>query len=124
MHKIVLLVDDNSNLRKILRNHFETQFADISVHEAKDGFDAIEKVSQVHPDLIVLDMSMPRLNGVDTAHKLRELQVQTPIILFTLFATEVRISRIVPRLVNAVVSKTDLPRLDTTVTALLSSPAR
>ena len=120
MRKTVLLVDDNANLLKTLRGHFENRFAGILVHEATDGFDAIEKIKQVHPDLIILDMMMPRLNGLDTARKLRELQIDTPIILFTLFATEVNTADIVPHLVNAVVSKTDLPKLDTTSKSLLS----
>ena len=120
MQKVVLIVDDNDTIRRILRNQFECRFEGSAVHEAKGGFDAIEKVPQVHPDLIVLDMSMPRLNGVDTAQKLRELQIDTPIILFTLFADEARKSCMASHEVNTIASKSDLTGLYTQVTTLLS----
>jgi DNA-binding NarL/FixJ family response regulator len=51
--------------------------------EAVDGYDAIEKAQELKPDLILLDMSMPRMNGIQAAPKLKELLPRTPIVLFT-----------------------------------------
>ncbi|MGH9642552.1 MAG: response regulator [Terriglobales bacterium] len=50
-----------------------------------DGHDAIEKAQRLHPDLIILDLSMPVMNGLDTARALRDPVPSVPIILFTLY---------------------------------------
>jgi two-component system response regulator NreC len=52
--------------------------------EAEDGLDAIEKARILNPDLIVLDLSMPRMNGLTAAPRLRALLPDIPIILFTM----------------------------------------
>jgi DNA-binding NarL/FixJ family response regulator len=51
--------------------------------EAIDGFDAIDKAQNLKPDLIILDASMPRMNGIEAAPKLKKLLPETRIILFT-----------------------------------------
>ena len=53
--------------------------------EAHDGGDAIEKALRLRPDLIVLDLSMPVMNGLDAARDLRNRMPSIPIILFTLY---------------------------------------
>jgi DNA-binding NarL/FixJ family response regulator len=55
--------------------------------EAVDGYEAIMKAQLLKPDLIVLEVAIPRLNGVKTTPKLRKLLPKTPIILFTLHAS-------------------------------------
>jgi len=55
-----------------------------------DGFDALEKVQHLRPDLIVMDLSMPHMNGLQTARILRANAVPVPIILFTMYAEELR----------------------------------
>jgi CheY-like chemotaxis protein len=121
MPRIIFIVDDNNMIRKILRQHFEANFEGVIVREAKDGMEAVETVAEVHPDLVILDMSMPRLNGLETARKFRELQIESPIILFTFFPDEARKSRSVSELVSVVVSKTNPPELYNQVASLLSS---
>lgn len=51
--------------------------------EAVDGMDAIEKATQLNPDLILLDLSMPRMNGKEAASVLKRRMPDVPIILFT-----------------------------------------
>ena len=51
--------------------------------EAVDGYDAIEKAQELKPDLIVLDLSMPRMSGVEAAPILKKMLPQTPIVLLT-----------------------------------------
>ena len=53
--------------------------------EAVDGYDAIEKAQQLKPDLIILDISLPRMNGILAASILKEMHPRTPIVLFTLY---------------------------------------
>src|SRR5262249_35157701 len=67
MEKRIVVADDNAAVRHALRSILELK-GDWKVDgEAVDGRDAIEKAKQVHPDLIVLDVSMPVMNGIDAA---------------------------------------------------------
>jgi CheY-like chemotaxis protein len=61
----------------------------VAVQEAVDGADAVEKDEQLKPDLIVLDFSMPRLNGAEAAAAIRKVLPDTPIIMFTMYAEAV-----------------------------------
>jgi DNA-binding NarL/FixJ family response regulator len=81
--KCILIVDDDEYLRKLVRDFLETQTGYDPCGEAVDGYDAIEKAQELKPDLIILDMSMPRMNGIEAARRLKKLLPQTPIILFT-----------------------------------------
>ena len=53
--------------------------------EAADGVDLIEKAKELKPDLIVLDLAMPRMNGLEAAAKLKHMMPNVPIILFTMY---------------------------------------
>jgi DNA-binding NarL/FixJ family response regulator len=81
--KRVLLVDDNSGVRSLVRRLFELE-PDFEVSgEAENGRDAVEKAENLKPDVIVLDLSMPVMNGLDAAPLLRKLLPNTRIIMFT-----------------------------------------
>lgn len=80
--KSVLIVDDNAALRHALCTLFtSTEFYVCS--EAANGREAIEKAQAMLPDLIVMDLSMPVMNGLQAAAQLRKLLPDTPIILFS-----------------------------------------
>lgn len=87
MTKRVLLVDDNQIVRETARGAFES--AGFVCDEAEDGAKAIEKASAFNPDLIVLDLAMPTMNGLQAAPILRQMLPSVPIILFTLYAGSV-----------------------------------
>lgn len=81
--KRVLLVDDNSVVLSLVRKLFESE-PDFEVSgEAENGRDAVEKAENLKPDLIILDLSMPVMTGLDAAPLLKELLPDTRIILFT-----------------------------------------
>jgi DNA-binding NarL/FixJ family response regulator len=81
--KRVLLVDDNAVVRSFVRQLFELQ-PDFEISgEAENGRDAVEKAEKVKPDLIILDLIMPVMTGLDAAPLLRQLLPDTRIILFT-----------------------------------------
>jgi len=73
--------------------------------EAGDGIDALDKLSRIRPDLIILDMSMPRLNGVDAARELKYICPNVPVILYTAFADVFRRKQVLPEGVSGVVAK-------------------
>src|ERR1700720_1422717 len=84
MPKCILIVDDSYAIRSATRHFLETQTEFAVCGEATDGIDAIEKTRHLTPDLIILDLAMPRMNGLEAARKLRAMSVKAPIILFTM----------------------------------------
>jgi DNA-binding NarL/FixJ family response regulator len=81
--KRVLIVDDNSAVRAMVRQVFELE-PDFEVSgEAENGQEAIEKAENLKPHLIILDLSMPVMTGLDAAPHLRTALPDARIILFT-----------------------------------------
>jgi CheY-like chemotaxis protein len=86
MPRTVLVADDNPTIRKMLCQMFEREEDYNLCAEAANGKQAIELALQCQPDLIILDLSMPIMSGVEAAHALKKLMPNVPIILFTLHA--------------------------------------
>ena len=107
MLECILIVDDDPNFRKQTRKFLEQETPYSVCGEAVDGLDAIERAHQLKPDLIILDMSMPRMNGLQAARVLRQMMSDVPIILFTLHAGAILFSEVQAVGVSSVVSKTD-----------------
>lgn len=83
MTKTVLIVDDNAFIRQALREIFERE-GDFKVcGEADNGRDAIDAVTHLQPDLVVLDFSMPVMNGLDAAKVLKARTPMLPVILYS-----------------------------------------
>ncbi len=79
----VLIVDDNQRIRQGLREFFDRE-ADFRVcGMAGNGSEAIAKAHELHPDLILMDLLMPVLNGFDAARVLKRVMPQVVIIMFT-----------------------------------------
>jgi CheY-like chemotaxis protein len=87
--KCILVVDDNAVRRHMLRTEFEDIAGWAVCGEAENGRDAIDKARVLRPDLIVLDLSMPIMNGLEAAPILRRMLPTAPIILFTLYVSKV-----------------------------------
>jgi len=103
----VLIVDHHQQIRRLVRAFFLSEFGFQICGEAVDGYDAIIKAQLLKPDLIVLEVAIPRLNGVEAAPKLRKLLPKTPIILFTLHGGLLQGCDTSEIGVDAVVSKQD-----------------
>ena len=106
MPHCVLIVDDNVQLRRIIRVQVEAAGLEVC-GEAIDGLDAIEKARELKPDLIILDLSMPRMNGIEAARELSEICPDVPIVLYTMHADVIRRAGEMPTGVTAVVAKTE-----------------
>jgi DNA-binding NarL/FixJ family response regulator len=85
--KRILLADDSDAFRTAIHAYLSQQ--DFDVSEAVDGEDAIEKARKLKPDLILLDVAMPRTNGIIAASVLREMMPTVRIILFTMYSEAV-----------------------------------
>jgi DNA-binding NarL/FixJ family response regulator len=83
MSKQILVVDDQEYIRRVVRNFLEEERELQVCGEAVDGLDALAKAEQLRPDLIILDLSMPRMNGIQAAAKLKQMLPGTPIMLLT-----------------------------------------
>jgi len=84
MLKSVIIVDDDPFVRKLLCEAF-TIASDFSVcGEAANGTEAIEKAQLLRPDLIITDLAMPVMNGLEEARVLRQLMPTLPVILYTM----------------------------------------
>jgi DNA-binding NarL/FixJ family response regulator len=87
--KNVLIVDDSWAVRNAVRFVLEKENQVTVCGEAEDGFDALRKAAELKPDLILLDLAMPKLDGALTAWVLKRISPEVPIILFTMYETAV-----------------------------------
>ena len=108
--RTVLLVDDNAMVRQFLCGIFESAGFRICA-EAANGAEAIEHAASYEPDLIVLDLSMPVMNGLEAAKVLRKTLPTTPIILFTMYADSILTKEALAAGISSVVSKSDVNML-------------
>lgn len=88
--KTILVVDDDVHIRELLRQQLEAE--GYNVWEAKDGMDAIQQIKMAHPDLILLDVMMPQINGFDVAAVLKNdpQTADIPIIILSIVENKER----------------------------------
>ena len=79
----ILVVDDYGPWRSLLRSQLEADSSFQVIAEAVNGFEAIEKAAQLHPDAVLLDVGMPLLNGIEAAPRIREVSPGSKIIFLT-----------------------------------------
>ena len=89
MAKRILIADDNKIVRRTLRTLLTNQL-DVEVcAEAEDGRKAIEAAVALRPDLVILDVRMPELNGIEVATILKRTLPELKTILFTMYSDHV-----------------------------------
>jgi len=103
--RLVLIVDDNQVVRQALRDLF-TREGDFNVcGEAEDGRQGVEKAQMLQPDLIVTDLSMPVMNGLEETRILKKVMPTVPVIIFTAHSDPFLEKEAAAAGVSAVVSK-------------------
>ena len=105
--KQVLVVDDSKSMRLALRLVLQSRGEFVVCGEAVDGLDAIKKAKRLKPDVVLLDLAMPKLNGAEAAYALRRNNPDVKIILFTVYADSFREKIAAAAGVDLVVSKAD-----------------
>ncbi|WP_026475917.1 sigma-54-dependent transcriptional regulator [Alkaliphilus transvaalensis] len=85
MHKKILVVDDEKNMRWALRKALEKE--KYVVYEASNGKEAIEKFNSCNPNLVLLDLKMPAMDGLEALKKIKVLNEEVPIIMITAHGT-------------------------------------
>ena len=77
--KRILLVDDEESIQLLYREEFEEE--GYAVDSARNGTEALAKFMENPPDLVLLDINMPGLNGIEVLRKMKEMRATLPIIL-------------------------------------------
>ena len=107
MKHTVLIVDDNTMIRSSLQSWIEGN-ADFQVcGEAENGTVAVQKVEEMHPDVVILDLQMPVMDGLEAARKISNIAPDTAMVMFTMHPSRelLKVAQAVG--VRDVVSKTD-----------------
>jgi two-component system, NtrC family, nitrogen regulation response regulator NtrX len=81
----ILIVDDEPSIRKILREILE--FESYTIDEAADGVECLVKVQRDKPDVVILDIKMPKMDGMEALERLQILAPETPVIMISGHAT-------------------------------------
>jgi DNA-binding NarL/FixJ family response regulator len=107
MKHSVLIVDDNTLIRSTLRSWIEGN-ADFEVcGEAENGMVAVQKVEEMHPDIVILDLQMPVMDGLEAARKISNIAPDTAMVMFTMHPSRELLKAAQAVGVRDVVSKTD-----------------
>jgi two-component system, NarL family, response regulator NreC len=89
----VLLADDHSIVRRGMRSLLETDPSVEVVAEAADGLEALRLCEEHHPDLLILDVAMPKLNGIDVAARAQKMQPPPRAIMLSMYLDESYVMR-------------------------------
>lgn len=120
MTKTILVADDNPTIRKLLCKIFELEDDYELCAQASDGGEALLLAEQFRPDLIILDLSMPVMNGLEAAREIKRILPHVPIILFTIHADSIKKSlQTIHAPIDLVVTKTDMPNIVKHVRSLI-----
>lgn len=107
MPKRVLLADDSATVRSVIRTFLKNEEEIEVCGEAVDGLDTVEQAQRLKPDLVLLDLAMPEMNGAEVASVLKRKMPHIRIILFTMYSENVGKSLTSAVGVDMVLSKPD-----------------
>jgi DNA-binding NarL/FixJ family response regulator len=107
MVKSVLIADDQEIIRQALCRLFAGQDDFDVCGDAENGLEAVEMAQVLHPDLILLDLSMPVMNGIEAACELKRLMPMVPIIVFSEYCDVFSECEARSEGISALVSKTE-----------------
>jgi DNA-binding NarL/FixJ family response regulator len=80
----ILIVDDNALIRQTLRTYLEAKTDWRVCGEAENGRIAVDKVQELNPDVVILDLQMPIMNGLDAARLIAQSAPKTVIVMLTM----------------------------------------
>lgn len=106
----ILVADDHEVMRMGIRNLLESVPEWDVYAEASSGREAVEIALQSPPDLIIMDITMPEMNGLEAAAKIAESQPDIPVIMFSLHLSEDVVGRFKTRAIRGAVAKSEAAR--------------
>jgi two-component system, NarL family, response regulator NreC len=90
----ILLADDHDIVRKGLRYLLQRQDGTDVIGEAKDGREAVKMAEELEPDLVIMDIAMPMLNGIEATAQIVKRSPRTKVIILSMFSDETYLVRI------------------------------
>ena len=81
----ILIADDHEAVRHGIKSILQAESDFEIVSEASDGIEAVEKSKQLKPDILVTDLKMPKLNGIEVTERVRESSPDTRIIILSMY---------------------------------------
>jgi len=78
-----LVVDDLERWRKVVRAALRAKLGLHSIEEAADGLEAVQKAADLQPDLVMLDIGLPKLNGIEVARQIRSVSPKSRVVFLT-----------------------------------------
>jgi DNA-binding NarL/FixJ family response regulator len=103
----ILIADDSSAIRRLLRVFIEHNTDWLVCGEAENGQIAVEKVTELNPHAVILDLSMPVMNGLDAAREITRIAPAVQIVMFTMHVSEELRKEAKDAGVKDVISKSD-----------------
>jgi DNA-binding NarL/FixJ family response regulator len=107
MTHTILIADDSLVIREALCSLFEREEDFDVCGEAENGREAVEKAQELHPDLILLDLSMPVMNGLDATRVLKRVMPEVPIVMYSAYSDSFTEKEARSAGVSALVSKSE-----------------
>jgi DNA-binding NarL/FixJ family response regulator len=117
--KRILIADDNAIVRRGLRGLIQHHQDWDVCGEAANGRDAIEQARVLHPDLLLLDLAMPGMNGFDAAQELAKVEPEVQILLCTIQLSSYVVREAEKRGIHGAVSKSNVSEITDGIAALL-----
>lgn len=123
MLKRVLIADDNIYVRYVIRTYLNDASEIEVCGESVDGPETIQMATQLKPDVILLDLSMPALNGAEVALALKKTMPDVRIIMFTMYSDKIGQIAMSKLGADAVLSKPDgMSHIVESINAVLAAP--
>ena len=118
----ILLVDDAAFMRKVIKDTLNKNgYTD--VHEAVDGADAVEKYDELHPDLVMMDITMPNMDGLEALKAIRAKDPNANVVMCSAMGQEAMVMEAVQAgIKDFIVKPFKDDRLMKTVNSILGAP--
>ena len=93
--KRILIVDDHKMMRDALRSLLEERLGYECVAEANDGYEAVKKVKEFRPDIVMMDITLPNINGIEATRLIKAEQSDIKVVVLFMHATRGRVQHAV-----------------------------
>ena len=83
----ILIAEDHKMMREGLRSLLEEKLGYDCVAEANDGYEAVRKAKEFHPDIVIMDIMLPNLNGIEATRQIKSQQPEIEVVVLSMHAT-------------------------------------